>query len=641
MAIQDYKKISDYSIIGDLLTCALVGKDGSIDWYCLPHMDSPSVFASILDFEKGGHFSIRPSKKHTSEQQYVKYTNVLETKFKTRTGYMTVTDFMPIKHVGRPYENTFPTLIRQVKCTRGYIDIDVEFKPRFDYAQSDTKLEKKEECVIAKNHKESLYLYSSVPLKIQGKTAKETYRLNQREILWFNLQYNDDRKLTEEHCENALHTTVAFWKSWVNDSDVCHTESGLFKSPWKEIIIRSGLILKLLINDISGGICAAATTSLPEHIGGERNWDYRFNWIRDAAFTVRALYKLGYVNEARKNLEWFMRICTENVDPKKIQVMYKLNGSTDLKEEILEHLSGYKNSKPVRIGNGAANQSQHDIFGELVNVFYETRRFGMDISDKEWQFLIKIVDHVCEIWEKPDAGIWEVRGPHQHFVHSKLMCWVAIDRGLKMARKHGKKAPKERWQKVADDIKGAILSKGFNTKLNSFTQAFDSETLDATSLLIPIMKLLPFDDIRVQGTVNAIFQDLTTKDGLVYRYNTKETDDGFNCEEGTFLLCTFWLIDVLAYSGRIDEAKSLLLKIVNYASPTGHFAEEIDPRTKEPLGNYPQAYSHIGLINSALYIEKAHKKGLKALSDFEMKTFTTKLKNVIRESNIKRRAKHY
>ncbi|MFC1751148.1 glycoside hydrolase family 15 protein, partial [Pseudomonadota bacterium] len=601
----------------------------------------PSVFAAILDINKGGHFSITPNKKFTSEQQYIKHTNVLETKFKTRTGYVTVTDFMPIKHVARPYENTFPTLLRQVKCTKGYVDVDVEFRPRFDYARSETNLERKDGYVEAKNHKESLFMYSTLPLKISGKCVKDTYRLHQRESKWFTLQYNDDRRLTEEQCENALKTTIGFWKSWVNDSDVYHTESGLFKSAWRDIIIRSGLILKLLIQDISGSICAAATTSLPEAIGGDRNYDYRFNWIRDAAFTVRALYKLGYVNEARKHLEWFMRLCTENVDPKKIQVMYKLNGDSNIKEEVLDHLSGYMNSAPVRIGNGAAKQKQHDIYGELVNVFYETRRFGMDISDREWKFITKVVDHVCDIWDKPDAGIWEVRGKHQHFVHSKLMSWVAIDRGLKMARKHGKKAPKERWQKVADDIKGAILSRGFNPKLNSFVQAFDSEVLDATGLLIPIMKLLPFDDIRVQGTVNAILQNLTTKEGLVYRYDAKATDDGFDCEEGTFLLCTFWLVDVLAYSGRIDEAKSLLIKTIDYASPTGHLAEEIDPKTRTQLGNYPQAYSHIGLINSALYIEKAQKKGLKALTDIEMRTFTTRLKNVIKETNIRRKAKKY
>lgn len=660
-----YSKINDYSLIGDLLTCALISNKGSIDWYCLPHINSPSMFAGILDKEKGGHFKINPTGKFSSSQTYLNNTNILETKFQTVNGSLIITDFMPVKHVSKPYENTFPTLIRKVTCTRGQIELDIEFKPRFDYARAKTKLESQEKGIIAKNCGESgdrcksasgnepalnhapahpgefALLKSPIPLSIENNTAKGRHKIKSKETLWFVLQYNDDRDLSEKHCENAFTTTNAFWNSWVNDSDVYQIETGLFKSPWKEIIIRSGLVLKLLIQDMTGAICAAATTSLPEHIGGERNWDYRFNWIRDAAFTVRALYKLGYVNEARKNLEWFMRICTETTHPKDIQIMYGLSGETDLNEQELSHLEGYRNSKPVRIGNGAAKQKQLDIYGELVNVFYETSRFGMDISDKEWELLTKIIEYVCENWNEPDAGIWEVRGGYQHFVHSKLMCWVAVNRGLKIADKQGKDCPRQKWLEVSEKIKNEILEKGFDKDLNSFVQAFGSKTLDATSLLIPIMKLLPFTDPRVQGTLNAILQNLTTKEGLVYRYKAEETNDGLKCDEGAFLLCSFWLIDVLAYSGRIDEAKNLLLKMIKYASPTGLLAEEIDPKTGEALGNYPQAYSHIGLINSALYIEKARKKGLKALSGLEMKQIGTKLENIIRETHAKRKAKRF
>ncbi len=639
---QEYKKINDYSLIGDLLTCALIGKDGSIDWYCLPQINSPSAFAAILDKNKGGNFSIRPSGKYTSAQKYLDYTNILETKFKTAGGYLTITDFMPVKHVKRPYENTFPTIYRQVKCTRGNVEIEIDFNPKFNYARSKTNLEPIEAGVAARNHREHLYLKSPVSLKITNEGAKGIYKLKQRETLWFALQYNDDRKITDKHCENAFKTTNAFWNSWVNDSDAYQIETGLFKSPWKEIIIRSGLVLKLLMNDITGAICAAPTTSLPEDIGGVHNWDYRFNWIRDAAFTVRALYKLGYVNEARKNLEWFMQVCAKNPNPEDIQVMYGLNGESDLKEEELTHLAGYKNSKPVRIGNGAAKQKQLDIYGELVNVFYETSRFGMDLTEQEWDLLTRVVNYVCEIWKQPDAGIWEVRGGYQHFVHSKLMCWVAVDRGLKIAEKQDKKCPREKWEKVSEEIKSSILSKGFNSKLNSFVQAYDSETLDATSLLIPIMKLLPFNDIRVQGTIDAIIKNLTTKNGLVYRYKTNDgTIAGMPGTEGGFLLCSFWLIDVLAYSGRIDEARGLLLKMLDFASPTGLLAEEVDPETGDALGNYPQAYSHIGLINSALFLEKARRKGFKALTSFEMKNITVKLKNIIKETQAIRKAKNY
>ena len=414
--------INDYSIIGDLLTVALIGKDGSIDWYCIPHINSPSVFAAMLDKDKGGNCTIQPSKKFKSRQKYIKNTNVLETHFKTQTGTFVLTDFMPVKHVEKPYENTFPTLIRKITCTKGKGEINLEFQPHFDYARSSMSFQKTDRGAVANNHKESLYIDTSIPLEVDSKGAAGSINLKQGESVWVTLQYNDDRRLMEEQCQKALETTIAFWRSWINDCDVCQPESGLFTGPWKDVIIRSGLVLKLLIQDMTGAICAAATTSLPEHIGGERNWDYRFNWIRDAAFTVRALYKLGYVKEARKNLEWFMKICTENTAPEEIQIMYGLHGEKDLEEQTLDHLSGYMNSQPVRIGNGAAKQKQLDIYGELVNAFYETSRFGIDISDREWKFLSKIVDYVCEVWNTKDAGIWEVRGGYQHFVHSKLMC---------------------------------------------------------------------------------------------------------------------------------------------------------------------------------------------------------------------------
>ncbi|MEZ4087350.1 MAG: glycoside hydrolase family 15 protein [Candidatus Gracilibacteria bacterium] len=632
--------INDYSIIGDLLTVALIGKDGSIDWYCIPHINSPSVFAAMLDKDKGGNCTIQPSKKFKSRQKYIKNTNVLETHFKTQTGTFVLTDFMPVKHVEKPYENTFPTLIRKITCTKGKGEINLEFQPHFDYARSSMSFQKTDRGAVANNHKESLYIDTSIPLEVNSKGATGTINLKQGESVWVTLQYNDDRRLMEEQCQKALETTIAFWRSWINDCDVCQPESGLFTGPWKDVIIRSGLVLKLLIQDMTGAICAAATTSLPEHIGGERNWDYRFNWIRDAAFTVRALYKLGYVKEARKNLEWFMKICTENTAPEEIQIMYGLHGERDLEEQTLDHLSGYMNSQPVRIGNGAAKQKQLDIYGELVNAFYETSRFGIDISDREWKFLSKIVDYVCEVWNTKDAGIWEVRGGYQHFVHSKLMCWVALDRALKMADKHDKDCPREKWTTVRQQIHEDILEKGFNSKINSFVQAYESDIIDATCLLIPIYKFLPFDDPRIQGTLNAVLKKITTKEGLVYRYEHR-TDDGLKGEEGAFLLCSFWLIDVLAYSGRIQEAKSLFFKMLECTSPTGLLAEEFDPKHNIALGNYPQAYSHIGLINSALYIEKAQKKGLDTNPKGEFKELATRLKNITKEARAKRRVKNF
>ncbi len=631
----DYKKITDYSIIGDLLTCALVGKDGSIDWYCLPHMDSPSVFAAILDKDNGGNFSIAPAGKFSSKQQYVKNTNVLQTHFKCRGGYVTVTDFMPVKHMGRLYESSFPTLIRQIKCTKGKVNIDLDFRPRFNYGRDETRFEQEEDVSCAMNSNGTLTIQTKIPLTVEGDALRGSYKLKQHETVWVTLQYNDDRRLSNEHCQNSLETTIAFWRSWVNDSDVFQ-DTGLFKSPWKEMIIRSGLVLKLLIQDLTGAVCAAATTSLPEEIGGVRNWDYRFNWIRDASFTVRALYKLGYIQEAKKNLEWFMGIAAQHKRPHQIQVMYGLGGESDLKEEVLDNLSGYKDSKPVRIGNGAVKQKQHDIYGELINAFYETRRFGIDISENEWELICRTVQHVCRIWRGRDAGIWEVRGKDQHFVHSKLMCWVALDRAIRIAKKMHKDVPSS-WLETRKKIRKEILAKGFNKKLNSFVQAFGSDTLDASALLIPIVRFLPYDDPRVQSTVNAILKKLTTKSGLVYRYDTKKTDDGLPGNEGAFLICSFWLIDVLAYSGRTEEAKHLLLNILEYASPTGLFSEEVDPRTGEALGNYPQAYSHIGMINSILFVEKARKKKMKMPPSVQAKKIAIKLKNMLREKRAARK----
>ncbi|MCL4538687.1 MAG: glycoside hydrolase family 15 protein, partial [Bacteroidetes bacterium] len=326
--------------------------------------------------------------------------------------------------------------------------------------------------------------------------------------------------------------------------------------------------------------------------------------IRDASFTVQALYNIGHYDEARKHLRWFVDICRKNPDPSQIQIMYGMHGETDLQEIELEHLEGYKHSKPVRIGNGAAKQRQLDIFGELINAIYETERYGEELPDGELEFVVRIVDYVCEVWDTPDSGIWEVRGGPRHFVYSKLMCWVALDRGIKIAQQRKYKAPLDNWKKVRDEIKEAILEKGYDKDLGSFVQSFGSKTLDATSLMIPIMEFLPIDDPRMQGTLDATRAHLTTESGLVYRYLGA---DGLSGKEGAFLLCSFWLVKALALSDRISEAEAILNKVVKYAGRTGLFSEEIDPETGKQLGNLPQAFSHIGLINSVLYLE--HVKG--------------------------------
>jgi GH15 family glucan-1,4-alpha-glucosidase len=594
--MKGYKWLEDYGIIGNLDTCALVGRDGSIDWCCFPHIESPSVFAAILDIEKGGHFSIKPSGRFESEQQYIENTNVLQTFFKTDSGAATLTDFMPMKDGHEAGTHEFQTIYRRVICEKGSVDISIEFMPRFDYARAETVIGLTDDGVVATAGDEELHIKSDIKLKADGGKAYGAASVKEGETLWFVLHHGRNIDVVPEGCECNLDDTIKYWQDWAHK---CGPQGCLFDEPWHDLIVRSGLLLKLLTHHERRAICAAPTTSLPEDIGGERNWDYRFNWIRDSAFTVQALHALGHTNEAKKHLEWFLNLCSRKVEPDKLQIMYGLHGETELQEEELPHLSGYKNSTPVRIGNAASRQRQLDVYGELINAIYEVHRYGEEISDEIWGLVHKYVEYVSEIWMTRDYGIWEMRSEPQHFVYSKLMCWVALDRGIKMAELGGFEAPFVRWRETREKIKAMILKKGFSTKLNTFTQSFDSEVLDATALLIPLMGLLPYDDPRVKGTIEAVMENLMRKGCLVYRYIGV---DGLRGYEGAFTLCSFWLVNVLALSGRVDEAERIFRSLLEYVGPLGLLSEEISPETGELLGNYPQAFSHIGLINSALYL---------------------------------------
>jgi len=597
--MKDFKKLEHYGIIGNLDTCALVGKDGSIDWCCFPHIESPSIFAGILDINKGGHFAIHPSEPFESEQKYIEKTNVLQTVFHTSSGTAILTDFMPLTEEEEAENHESQTIYRKVICTKGSVKLEAEFKPRFNYARAQTTFKPFEKGVVATWNNEQVFLTAPFELELRGDEAFGTHTIKEGESIWMVLQYGHRAPVYSEACEDSFKNTVQYWQNWGHR---CDPQKCVFSGPWHDLVVRSGLVLKLLTHHESGAICAAPTTSIPEEIGGVRNWDYRFNWIRDSAFTLQALYNLGHVKEAKNHLKWFMSLCKETKEPSEIQIMYGMHGETELKEQELKHLSGYRNSRPVRIGNSAAKQRQLDIYGELLNIFYETTRYGEDISQDDWHFIAKIVDYVCQVWNTRDSGIWEMRGEPRHFVYSKLMCWVAIDKGIKIAELRRFDAPLDKWKEIRGEIKNAILQKGFNQNLNSFVQSFDSEILDATSLLIPLMGLLPFDDPRVQGTIDATIKRLMTKDGLVYRY---QGEDGLPGKEGAFTLCSFWLVNALALSGREEEAEKLLKNILKYISPLGLLAEEIDSETEEQLGNFPQAFSHIGLINSALYLGRA------------------------------------
>ena len=607
---ESYKKLNDYGLIGNLETCALVGRDGSIDWLCFPHLESSSVFAAILDLRKGGHFQIRPKEHFESQQAYLEGTNILRTSFRAPSGSATVTDFMPIMGQPGAAPGEHRAVLRKLTCSQGRMALTVLFQPRFDYARASATLESLEGGIVAGWQDQGLFLQAPCALQIEHGQAQGELVLSEGESRWFVLQYGEgaaqwfvppygeQRAMSAQACEALLEKTSKYWLNWVHR---CEPSQCIFEGPWHEQVVRSGLALKLLTHPETGAIAAAPTTSLPEAIGGVRNWDYRYAWIRDTSFTVQALYNLGHVQEAQDYFRWLRMLYlphTQYSDPSKIQIMYGLHGNPALEEQELDQLSGYRNSAPVRIGNAAARQKQLDIYGELINAFYETTRYGEEPAPADWQFICRIADYVCQVWDTKDAGIWEVRGAPRHFTYSKLMCWVALDRTLKMAQSRGFAAPPDRWETTRETIRQAILERGFSRKLNSFVQSFDSEALDATSLLIPKLGLLPYQDPRAQGTIEATLSELTVN-GLVHRYRE---DDGLSGGEGAFVLCTFWLVDALVLSGRVQQAEELFSGVLDYSSPLGLLAEEIDPVLREQLGNYPQGFSHIGLINSALYL---------------------------------------
>lgn len=597
-----FKKLEEYGIIGDLDTCALVGRDGSIDWCCFPHLESPSIFAALLDPDRGGLFALHPSSSFISEQKYIENTNVLQTLFLAPSGEVELTDFMLPREAPGDQEMARNSLFRRVTGKQGTVDMELVFSPRFNYARESTVMERVQGGIAAQGNTETIFLRCPVPFEIQGGNAHASFALHEGETLWFIISYNRPAADPEEG-ERLLRRAIGYWHDWVH---TCEKGRCTFEGPWHDLMVRSSLALKLLTHTQTSAICAAPTTSLPEEIGGVRNWDYRFNWLRDASFTVQAFFSLGYVKEAQEFLRW----CYDKFKrfpPSEIKPLYSLHGDTELEEEELGHLSGYRNSRPVRIGNAAHRQVQLDVFGELIQSVYDTTRYGVDIAPEDWSPLDDILDYVCFTWKEKDQGIWEPRCAPRHYTHSKLMCWVALDRGIRIVENLGLDMDLSDWKRVREEIREALLTLGFSKKKNSFVQFFGSEEIDASSLLIPLMEFLPFDDPRVQGTVDAVMKNLM-RNGFVYRYRN---DDGVRGGEGCFILCTFWLVDVLALSGRREEARKIFDTICRYTSPLGLLSEEIDPDTGELLGNYPQAYSHIGLINSALYLGKASGTGQK------------------------------
>jgi GH15 family glucan-1,4-alpha-glucosidase len=605
-----YKKIEDYGIIGDLQTAALVGLDGSVDWFCYPYIDSPSVFGALLDAEKGGCFAVRPAKPYDAVAFYLEETNILVTRFRTRTGILQLTDFMPVSYREESTDEqgaASRVLYRRLELKTGRMRVEVLFEPRYGYGALDTRLTPAHGGVLATAGDWSMGLTSTRSLNPEevSDSVRVFWDLEARDRVWLRLGSTDTRRCSDrdtspldpDRAEADLEATAGYWRSWLHQSE---TGRKVEPGPYRAMLHRSALLLKLLYYDPTGTIAAAPTTSLPEVIGGSRNWDYRYTWVRDTAFTLRALFELGHMSETQGYLSWLESVISGR-GADQLQVLYGLRGETDLPERELDHLDGYKGSRPVRVGNRAAGQFQLDIYGELLDAGMRLSDYVGQIDHDLWPMLQGICDHVVKVWREPDHGIWEVRGGPYQFVHSKVMCWVALDRGVAIAERYGFPGDLEGWRRAMGEIREEVLDRGFCEEKQAFVQHYDTTDLDATGLLIPILGFLPADDPRAVGTVDAIQKELG-RDGFVYRYLG---DDGLDGREGTFLLCTFWLIDCLVELGRLDEAESLLRGVERAANHLGLFAEEYCPIWQEALGNFPQAFTHIGYIDSVVRLVRA------------------------------------
>ena len=590
--------IEDHGIIGDLHSAALVGINGSIDWYCYPHFNSPSIFAALLDDVKGGQFQICPAKNATHKQLYLPDTNVLITRFLSPDGVGELTDFMP---VGEEKEGVRQhRLIRRVSVVRGEMSFHLHCHPAFDYARGKHTLKLTEGGAVFHHSDLLLALVSRIPLQREGEGVNATFTLKEGEFATFVLQEVDSQNqcktclMDDKEVEKIFCKTVDYWREWIGRSQ--------YKGRWRERVNRSALVLKLLTFQPTGAIIAAPTCSLPEEIGGERNWDYRYTWIRDASFTLYALLRIGYSEEAFHFMEWLQARVGEIAPDGSLQTVYGIDGAHTLTEEVLDHLKGYKNSRPVRIGNGAYKQLQLDIYGELMDSVYLFNKYGKPISYDLWVNLRRLLNWVCDNWEQPDEGIWEVRGGKKHFVYSKMLCWVALDRGLRLADKRSFPADRDRWIKTRDTIYEEIMTKGWSESRQSFVQYYGSDTLDASCLLMPLVFFISPTDPRMLKTLDAIQKELVS-DSLVFRYSLKEWKDGLKGNEGTFNICTFWLVEALTRAGRLEDARLIFEKMLGYANHLGLYAEETGPNG-EALGNFPQAFTHLALISAAFNLDR-------------------------------------
>ena len=591
-----YQPIANYGVIGDLRTIALVAIDGSIDFMCFPNFDSPSIFAALLDCRKGGSFKLAPILDGTHYKQlYLPESNILLSRFLSSDGVAEISDFMPVGE-------SCTRLVRRAKASRGEMRFRMICDPRFDYGRVGHQLEKKtrQAIFISRGKQEiALRLRSEVPLQFANGQAIAEFTLREGECASFVLENASDRSgspaVARDYVSESFKETLNFWQGWMQQSK--------YQGRWREMVNRSALTLKLLTSARYGSMVAAPTFGLPEQIGGVRNFDYRYTWIRDASFTLYALMRLGYTGEAAAFNKWIADRCAELKPGKPLQIMYRVDGGQDLAESELRHFEGYKRSRPVRIGNGAADQLQLDIYGELMDSIYIYNKFGELISYDLWRNLTQLIDWVCENWRRPDAGIWEVRGGPREFLYSRVMCWVAVDRGLRLAEKRSFPAPWDRWRNTRDEIYKDVYEEFWNEELGCFVQSKGSKAVDAAALLMPLVRFIGPTDPRWISTLKVINEQLV-EDSLVRRYNVlKGAATGFGGNEGTFSMCSFWNVECLARAGDLKQARLYLEKALGYANHLGLYAEELG-LNGEHLGNFPQAFTHLALISAAYYLDR-------------------------------------
>jgi GH15 family glucan-1,4-alpha-glucosidase len=604
-----YQPIENYGVIGNLRTAALVGMDGSIDWLCLPHFDSPSVFAAVLDGQKGGRFRIAPAGDQFRRKQfYWPDTAILVTRFLHDDGVGEVEDFMPVGGVGAAPS----VLIRRVRVVRGRMPFRLECRPAFDYARAAHRRHLDVHGARFDGPGLSLGLSAPVPLQPDGDGVTADFTLGEGEKVAFVLhrlgpEDRPGRCPGVCEAEDLFRNTVAYWRRWLSRCT--------YAGRWREMVHRSALTLKLLSFEPTGAIVAAPTCSLPESVGGPRNWDYRYTWIRDAAFTLYALLRIGFTEEAARFRDWLVARWQDarGDGSGPLQLMYGIDGRSELTEETLDHLEGYRGSRPVRIGNGAYGQLQLDIYGELMDAVYLHNKYVEPVGHDGWMRLRRLIDWLCDNWKREDEGIWEVRGGRRHFVYSKFMSWVAVDRALRLADKRSFPADRARWLKVRDEIYEEVMARGWDPGRKAFVQAYGSDALDASSLLMPLVFFLAPSDPRMLSTLDAIRRPLDAgglaADGLVYRYDPAASPDGLPGREGTFNMCSFWLVEALTRAGRTDparleDARLLFEQMLGYANHLGLYAEQTGS-SGEALGNFPQAFTHLGLISAAFNLDRA------------------------------------